>query len=142
MGLRCAAHTLQLQLVLLLQILPCKNTIIKGSTLTCFCRHGIIKMGGLAFKNSLTFSGTRRKLRRDPSSVLSAIARLPLNITLPDPTAVSLPAQLSPLGKKPSRGPIELQADAGSPVIPHHSNGVDSQADSRYPAGTYRAAYM
>lgn len=93
-------------------------------------------MDGLSLTPSLPFSGTRRKLRRDPSSVLSAIARLPLSIPLPDPTAVSLPAQLSPLGKKPSRGPIELQAEAGSPAVPHHSSGVDSQADSRYLAGT------
>ena len=96
------------------------------------CCHGISKVDGLSLTNSLTFSGTRRKLRRDPSSVLSAIARLPLSIPLPDPTVASLPAQLSPLGKKPSRGPFELQADTGSPAVPPHSSGVDSHADSRY----------
>lgn len=48
------------------------------------------------------------------SGPLSSIARLPLKLSLPDPTAVSLPAQLSPLGKKPPLcGPIDLQASTG-----------------------------
>lgn len=44
---------------------------------------------------------------------VSSLARLPLKLAMPDITAVSLPAQLSPLGKKPPLcGPIQLQASA------------------------------
>lgn len=78
------------------------------------------------------FAGRRRGIRRDASSVLSSIARLPLQLTLPDPTAVGLPAQLSPLGKKPSlRGPIALQASTSTPAALGHSIGEGLKSDGR-----------